>query len=997
MTDDFDAEDEQLSPEQLREIQLLLGIPTNEDAIITRYIEYVADDGLLPYKATIHYSETAGGKAGESLYSHILNGIFVLDALRHALALSDEETQVLFTAFTIHDINKMVEGQAKYKQIATRETVSTKIVEIKLDCFFPGYDAYLDDIIEMIKQHSAHLSESLATLDLRRSYKLGDRLKQLVFLMRAADGIDLSHSLDEPRHKANFLFQLNSTSDTQYDFFTHRVAEQRGSFTNIIHNAAIEELRERFGLAPLLLYPEGTAYLCPRGKQPAIDDAVIVAIAERVATTLNQMTGQGFREFIRPINMGITVDRKCLDLNLPFATIFDAICTIVQKRLIKADKLQRLGDDSIKRTHKLLEKRPAASTDHERQVTEGILALLAAGPVPQTQAGMRNGELIRSYYIFLIEHFAHAISAPWERIYTLLDIPADRRAVYNGFDARMDRAYALAVELTLSEQELIIRIKRDGAGLLADRQGADPRLPILVEYLRHVLTFSAQRRAAADFAAALPGYVRQQHKQCVQCNLSLPTQKWSSGNVRSDIKVQLFSNRLGGGPGEPVKRVCGICETQFLVEKLNYREIRNEQTIYLHLFPYSFHTAPFLNGMRTTIRRINRGDMLAGALRLNDVDRQMRAAAARPAVNLKATRPAVNLKATTRTKENKAQPYGMYLPRYSETLGSMMTFPINPPSDENDTQKFLFVLQHALLLQRHFGCKVLVSTSATPSLDKESFGDVYFDLTPLSARGLIRQNDYHEYQLNTRNPGSLRHLWSQIGWLLNVRAHVATRKNDAMAGLVMAMAEHPMQVFYAAEKLAEGKVREDKAGDAGWMLRSIADDVRALAMSIGGSEMDELDQQLQRLAEIAWKGGLRGQSLEKNSIMAPLDEVLRKLSVQSVELTPALLQSAAAIDLYEHVKRIRESSGQKFSPSRLQAASEEFVRVFFEDVFAGIYHGKVARLLSHEKILRSAFHLYIRRQIPRKAAPAAGTEPIQSVDADRVPSDDLLFDDVGGE
>ncbi len=126
--------------------------------------------------------------------------------------------------------------------------------------------------------------------------------------------------------------------------------------------------------------------------------------------------------------------------------------------------------------------------------------------------------------------------------------------------------------------------------------------------------------------------------------------------------------------------------------------------------------------------------------------------------------------------------------------------------------------------------------------------------------------------------------------------------------------------------------------------------------------------------------------------MAPLDEVLRKLNVQSVELTPAVLQSAAAMDLYEHVKRIRESSGQKFSPPRLQAASEEFVHVFFEDVFKGIYHSKVARLLSHEKILRSAFHLYIRRQIPHKGAPAAGAEPNQLAgDSDNDPSDNPLF------
>ncbi len=955
MVDELSELASSISEEQLRHLELLLGIPDDQDELFVNYLENVANDGLLPYKAIIHYSETAGGKAGESLYSHILNGIFVLENLRRVLMLPDHEARVLFTAFTLHDINKMVEGKAKYKQIAIAENVIAKIVDLKLDCFFPGYDIYLNDIIEIMKQHSAHLFESVDSLDLHNTYQLGERLKQIVFLIRAADGIDLSHSLDEQRHKANFLVHLNNVSNTQYTFFSHRITEQRGSFTNLVHNAVIQEMHERFDVDALLIYPDGAAYLCPRGKLPDVDDTTVMAIAERVAASINEMTSSGFRQFIRPINMGITVDRKCLDLNLSFTTIFDAICTIVQKRIIKADKLQRLSDDSMKRTNKLLEKR--GKTSEDQRVRAAITEMLTTGPVPQTQEGMRIGELIRSYYIFLIEHFSKAISAPWGRIYDLLEVSAERRAVYDGFDARMDRAYALAVELPLSEKDVILRIRADGSSLLADRQAADPRLPILIEYLRQVLVWSNQHRTAADFAASMPSYVRQQHKQCVQCSLALTAQKWSAGNVRSDIKVQLFSNRLGGGPGEPVKRICPICEMQFLVEKLNYREVRNEKTVYLHLFPYSFQTAPFINGLRTTLKSINRSDMLSGALRLNDVDRQMRAAALGRYDHVTAT---------TRTKENKAQPYGIYIPRYSDTVGGVMTFPINPPSDENDTQKFVFVLQHALLLQRHFGCKVLVSTSVIPTLDKESIGDVYFDLTPLSARGLIRHNDYHEYQQNSQKPGTLRLLWKQLGLLLNIRGNIATRKNDAMADLVMAMAEHPLHIFYTAEKLAEAKSREDKNSDAGWMLAHIAHDVRELALSIGDSEMKNLDQELQGLAEIAWKGGLRGKSLEKNSLMAPMDQVLSKLAVQSIELTPAVLQSAAAMDLFEHIKRIRESDNKLFSAQRLQNASEEFMRVFFEDVFQGIYHGKVVRLLSHEKILRSAFHLYIRRQIPRK-------------------------------
>lgn len=169
--------------------------------------------------------------------------------------------------------------------------------------------------------------------------------------------IDLSHTLDEQKHKQNFLINLNSFSDTQYTFVTHRVAEQRGSFTNIVHNAVMEEMQERYSLTPLLLYPDGVAYLCRKGKPPAIDGATITAIAERVAGTINAMTSEGFQQFIRPMNMGITVDNKCLELNLPFGELLTAMYSIIQRRMVKPDKVERLATDSIKRTRALLAKR----------------------------------------------------------------------------------------------------------------------------------------------------------------------------------------------------------------------------------------------------------------------------------------------------------------------------------------------------------------------------------------------------------------------------------------------------------------------------------------------------------------------------------------------------------------------------------------------------------------------------------------------------------------
>ncbi len=948
MTDETPLAPDDIAPFDPAAVELLLGIPSDEDILFRDYLTYVANDGLLPHKATIHYGETGdGGKAGESLYTHLLNGIFVLEQLRRLITLDDTEARVLFCAFTLHDINKFEQYAdiRSYRKIATVENILAEMTRLKLDHFFSGYDAYLEDIRSLMQRTSGHGWVGIDALDLTRAPRFGlhsDRLRDLLALMRAADAIDLSHTLAETRHKETFLHQFNSVGPVQYSFVTHQVAEQRGSLTNIIHNAAMVELEARFGLIPLLLYPEGVAYLCPRGREPAFDDDLREEIARRAAGTVAEMTSAGFQAFIRPINMGITVDRKCLELGLPFRRIFETIDGIVQRRPYKAEKLQQLAADAAARTREALAKRALSPDD---PLAAAAQALLASGLVPQAGERMRLGELLRSYYIFLIEHLKDEVPEPWPHLYQLLELPAERAALYDLLNPRMDRAYTIALDLPLSVEDLFIRIVRDGEALLSAQTRADPRVPLLTEYLQLVLSFSGCPAAPADFAAALPTYVRQHHRQCVQCSLPLPTEPWMAANVRGDIKVQSFSNRLAGAPSEPKKRVCGICQLQYLVEKLNYREVRDEQPLYLHLFPYSFLAAPFATALRRTLEGIRNLDALSGALRLRDAEATFAQEAGKTDQRILFT---------TRTKEDKPQPYGLYLPRYSDTFAGLMTFPVNPPGD-NDGEQFLFVLQHAMLLQRVLGSKVLVSTAATPPLDVRSFGDLYLDPTPLGARGLIRQNDYHWFLPGTKTPGSLQALWKQMERLYTVRRQLAVRTDDPMPALVRGLAEHPLTIFYVAEKLAEEKARSDRKGErgaAGWIIRRVAADVRDLALSTGDLEMSELDPQLQHLAAIAWRGGLRSpKSLEKNSLMTPLKEVFAKLTLLGDELSLPIIRAAAARDLFEHIKRVRTAEQLK-AGRFLEDACREFVDYFCDEIFLKTYQGKLARLLSHEKILQ---------------------------------------------
>ena len=118
-----------------------------ETTVFSDYLEKVAaSPELLRYKRVAQH----GSKRGESLYVHILNGIMLLEALRPLLQLSDEETRLLFTVFTIHDINKDPDFNGKYyAAVAIPPNFEQQIHKFSLDTFFPDYQPHLADITRL--------------------------------------------------------------------------------------------------------------------------------------------------------------------------------------------------------------------------------------------------------------------------------------------------------------------------------------------------------------------------------------------------------------------------------------------------------------------------------------------------------------------------------------------------------------------------------------------------------------------------------------------------------------------------------------------------------------------------------------------------------------------------------------------------------------------------------------------------------------------------------
>lgn len=956
-------------------LSLLLGCPTHGDDVLAHYLTHVANAGLLPYKTVLQY----GGKHGEPLYQHILKGIFFLHSIAKLFNLSEEERRVLFTAFSIHDLNKApldVDGSVSrcYVELSTLEQIEHHLKAYNLDLFFEGYKAYLPDIQMLIQRHGPHTPTGTAHRRATTPYALPrDRLELLLKLIHAADKSAMAYSSSDTNQLDTVLHHLNSASPIRYQMVVHQLGEQRGSFTNLIHNAVMEELATS-GLTPLLCYPDSVVYLLPvTDAPPALDNARLEAIARRVARAINTITGEKYTQFIKAGNMGISVGSECLNLGIPMEAIIGTIASILERRPYKDEDLAKLHTDSVRRT-------TAALANADPALAPTVHDLLNTRAVPDTPSGMRAAELLRTYYIFLKEHMRETIPDAWQHLYALLGLTPEQQAIAGVFDARMDRASAIAVLQGLRMESLMQRIIADAQPML-DAQGQDdPRVEVIVAYLQLMLSFTTRPMQPAEYCGSLTRYVARQHKQCSQCSLPFETQPLMSGDVRDGIKVQFFSNRLRGGKSEPKRNICPICQMHLLIEKLNYPDRGGEDVFYLHCFPYGFLPPVLVEALAAGFQEANRRNPLGAALRVKQPEQALRHLVdvlEKAHQSVAANRPDMANIFSATTRQGKAQPFGIALPRYSSTRGAVLTLPVNTPVERgegaNETAQFLFALTHAVILQHYLGCRLLLSRSPIPTLPAEAMSDLYVDVIPVAVCGLMPNVQLTQYVAGTSEPGTLPALRQRLNLLYQIRMQIGDlRKGDEeLAALVRALAEHPLAIWHVAERIAT-RAEPDEARHTARLVRTthlIHTLVTDLLEERKDIRMQALSTHLQELARIAWKNGLRGRSLKKNSLLTAITEAFDKLAQvhPGSPLDTELVQAAAASDLAQHVARIRTQQN-RIAGAKLWEASANFMDYFFEHIYAEAYQKRLARLLADRKLILSAFYLYMLQELAESKA-----------------------------
>src|SRR5438128_4253354 len=156
--------------------------------------------------------------------------------------------------------------------------------------------------------------------------------------MYAVDNLDLSHTLSENKHKHGFIAIVNALSGRRWRWVTHRLGENRGLLSNVIHNTVVSYLQkrdrhdERTGIVDLLYYPDGVAYLLPVREQLAWSDIDTAKVAQQIVQAIAEKQISSLDQFIKPKPIGIKVADAAIESGATYTDIMYLIRKSVESK-----------------------------------------------------------------------------------------------------------------------------------------------------------------------------------------------------------------------------------------------------------------------------------------------------------------------------------------------------------------------------------------------------------------------------------------------------------------------------------------------------------------------------------------------------------------------------------------------------------------------------------------------------------------------------------------
>lgn len=901
-------------------LQFIGGVDERDDPV-SDFLEHVANGPLL----TLAQIRQHGVHQGQTLYSHLLNVVLVADHAARLAGCSILERRILICAAVLHDLNKLDEQQRSIAKVARIDVVERFIEDFHLDKVLPEFRDHLETIRRLIGAHSAHLHQGADAL-LPFDEPLGrGRLKVLIELLRAADQSDVARTFDEAdRKREKVLGHINAVCATQYRWEWHRLNEHRGVFSNLLHNAAADEFAEQLRAEPFLLYGAGTFYVVPASAPRSLAGDTHQRIAARLAAKLRKIKGGDADQFVSGSPTGTKINKAIFLTDIPVADAFDSAARAIQKRLYPESKIVESERKALGR------------------VKGDVKPLLSdsGNLFSRDEAVMRTGELLRVAYNFLQAHCATLLKGKtrkfddaWQPILAELEIPA--HGAWAAVDALNDRAYVIARNVGLEFGDVLDRLARmcdRFANELQLREGGSAGASPLVEYVRSTVVSSALPVSKDAFLDHLKTYSDPGHDSCSLCGGQLPASQMMANDVPNKLVVSQFSNRNVAGAGDPKRNACPVCREQLFVDKMGFAPPQ-AKGFYLHVYPETFAPAALIEAFRRSFRELIEHDVRTMLFDTRTIAKEFD-------------------ESRTLTLKFRQKATGLAIPSQSELVGNVLTLPIYPLGD-NDTERYLFALHYAMLVQARFGQRAVLSQSLVPPVSASEMEsvEVYFDDLPSSLAGLVPKN-----ALVSAEAGEL---FEQLNDLKVAADRIG--QGDALVGLARSLARGELGIFYAVHRELQKKndgVANSLGGELAGRLVRIASRVRR--QRTGEQSMSDTSPTaiLQRLAELAWRKSIRGGSLAHTALIKPMDIAFHLLRQNTAKET-SFLKLVATEEVLRHVERTSDFT----MGAERAAAIGEWVAILFDDLLGKAYGGNRREFVRDEKYVKAAYTTLLREQL----------------------------------
>ncbi|MBW9152360.1 type I-D CRISPR-associated protein Cas10d/Csc3 [Clostridium estertheticum] len=918
-------------------------------------------------------------KKNQTLYSHVLDMIGVLDGVKNILLLNELELKVLMVAITIHDLNKLEEHSEKsYSRIISEQNSKGEYANILKECqefniqdFLPEYKEYIEDIRAIIGQHSAHTSyfaENLICSPER--YKLGDeKIEILISIIRALDVIDLSKTMDEQEKKRQFLNHINNATKykgKQYKLVAHTISEDRGILTNTCNNAVVEFLQGK-AFVDVAYYKEGVLYLV-EDKEIIFDEEDREKLVSNCVKSIKSKIFNDFKVYINNVQSGIKVDEKCLGIT-PIENIIyeikircekskipdiskknEIIKVIVAKyaELYSNEKLQELEGNisklemdiegttdkkvlsKIKKELKektcLLREQKTGKGIFQRKVKEEYF-------IENNEDKLRFSEFIRSFYNFLKDHICTSPLLSWVEVYEFFSISEEDKDYLDAFEGLYIRPYVLGQliydDYKGMDDELTNRIIKYLEDKISSKESKDEDAMWvdLKDYFNRNIILSFDNKITFKKENALREYSEKKSSKCCLCSSEYETSNWMAADVPYKLKIQNFSNKINGGAREPKRNICSICNIEYLLHKVTYASKVEVSRRYLSILPRGFNTKSYIRAFRESINQFKSKDI--SAIYFNEYSTFVSLASK----NVEEIEPLF-----TQAKIN-----GIALPNYSETLTNYFILPIHLVKKDNETSKWISTLLYALTFNISFDSKIVISEFPVPILDQSEMEEIYVGEVPVAFRNIFEKNWTKEECLNTIK------LFVNLFSLAKTLGETA----DIVYDSLKALAKGKTNFIYCIYK----KIKNKKDNPT-IKIKEIKDCVDGILSYVEDGET--LVSNIKELAIFAnqnyIRGSINGGFIKDNSINKPLNIIMDLLcrwdkKIYTKEDITVLCKS----EIQKYFRRVDPYYGKK----RIEAI-EKYVDLFMNKILDETLGGKVYNLENEKKNILSTYSYYYR-------------------------------------